>query len=164
MLSPSKTHSYSLFCQHNSNSPHTSGNFSGTKPSCSPHPSLLQPDKLFHSPMYLVFIEPTSFLILHLLRGLGGAYLLPSVDRKIPVGRTVSAFAYCCIHSTVHITVSQYCVWYKTVLVQDALTEYQRDWVGYKAQTFISDSLEHGKCKVNVLADLVSGESPLLGL
>ena len=121
MISPSKTHSYSLFRQHNSNSPHTSWTFSGTKPSCSPHPSLLQPDKLFHSPMYLAFIEPTSFLILNVLRGVGGDYLLPSVDCKIPVDRTVSAFAYHCIHSTVPSTVliTAFTVLY---MVQDCLS------------------------------------------
>lgn len=59
------------------------------------------------------------------------------------------------------ITVLPYCVWYKIVLVQAALTEYPRDQEAYKAQTLIPHRLEYGKCKINVPADLASGESPL---
>ena len=44
---------------------------------------------------------------------------------------------------------------------QAALTEYPRDQEAYKAQTLIPHRLEYGKHKINVPADLASGESPL---
>lgn len=37
---------------------------------CLPHLSLLQLGKLFHSHVYLVFLEPTSFLISNVLQSM----------------------------------------------------------------------------------------------